>query len=289
MGHAVFTVMLPEWSPEEAVLKLAEAGYDGVEWRVTQPSTAKLGEVPAAVRYWGANRCTVDVSSLPARAAEMRKMTEAAGLKIPALGTYVGCEDLEAVRRLMGAAATMGAPMMRVGVPRFDGSEDYNEVFKRAVDLYGKVESAAKESGVKATVEIHMNTMTPSPALAERLVSHFDPRHVGVILDAGNMVYEGFETYSLAVDLLGPYLAHVHVKNAAWTQTGREGDQAVWKCDAAPMWEGIADYGSLLKALRRAGYDGWLSFEDFSETLTTAEKIVRNLEYIRRVEAATAS
>jgi len=63
----------------------------------------------------------------------------------------------------------------------------------------------------------------------------------------------------------------------------------VWKCDAAPMWEGIADYGSLLKALRRAGYDGWLSFEDFSETLTTAEKIVRNLEYIRRLEAATAS
>jgi len=64
-----------------------------------------------------------------------------------------------------------------------------------------------------------MNTMTPSPALAERLVSHFDPRHVGVILDAGNMVYEGFETYSLAVDLLGPYLAHVHVKNAAWEAT----------------------------------------------------------------------
>lgn len=286
MRHAVFTVMLPEWSPEEAVVKLAEAGYDGVEWRVTQPSTAKLEDVPPAGRYWAANRCTIDVSSLPAQAAEIRRITEAAGLKMPALGTYVGCEDLETVRRLMEAAAIMGAPMLRVGVPRYDGSEDYNSVYTRAVDLYGKVEDAARESGVKATVEIHMNTMTPSPALAERLVKHFDPRHVGVILDAGNMVYEGFETYSLAVDLLGPYLAHVHVKNAAWAAVGKEDGQALWKCDASPMWEGIADYRTLLKALKRAGYDGWLSFEGFSEIMTTEQKVVRNLEYIRRLEAS---
>jgi len=286
MRHAVFTVMLPEWSPEEAVVKLAEAGYDGVEWRVTQPSAANPADVPPAVRYWGANRCTIDVASLPAQADEIRQMTEAAGLKMPALGTYVGCEDLEAVRRLMEAASIMGAPMMRVGVPRYDGSEDYNSVFTRAVDLYGKVEDAARESGVKATVEVHMNTMTPSPALAERLVRNYDPQHVGVILDAGNMVYEGFETYSLAVELLGPYLAHVHVKNAAWAAVGEEEGRAVWKCDASPMWQGIADYSALLKALGRSGYDGWLSFEDFSETMPTEQKVVRNLEYIRRLEAA---
>jgi sugar phosphate isomerase/epimerase len=282
MKHAVFTVMLPEWTPEEAVGKLAEAGYDGVEWRVHTLPAAAQASVPASVRYWAAD-------SLPAKAAEVRRMTEAAGLEIPALGTYVSCEQLEDVRRLMEAAAIMGAPMMRVGLPRFDGSENYNDVFARAVDLYGEVEDAARESGIKATIEIHMNTLTPSPSLAQRLASHFDPRYVGVILDAGNMVYEGFENYAMAVDLLGPYLAHVHVKNAAWQAEGEADGRTAWKCDAAAMWEGIADYPALVGALRRVGYEGYLSFEDFSQGMTTEEKVVRNLEYIRSVEAAAAS
>ncbi|NPV07550.1 MAG: sugar phosphate isomerase/epimerase [Anaerolineae bacterium] len=289
MRHAVFTVMLPEWTPEEAVGKLAEAGYDGVEWRVHQLSSAAPGSVPAAMRYWAANRCTLDADTLPERAAEVRRMTEAAGLEMPALGTYVTCEELEKVRRLMGAAAAMGAPMMRVGPPRFDGSQNYNDVFARAVDLYGKVEAAARESGVKATIEIHMNTLTPSPGLAQRLASHFDPRYVGVILDAGNMVYEGFESYAMAVDLLGPHLAHVHVKNAAWQVVGEEGGRTLWKCDAAAMWEGIADYPALLAALSRSGYGGYLSFEDFSQGMSTEEKLIRNLEYIRGLEAAPAA
>ncbi len=289
MKYAIFTVMLPEWTPEEAVGRLAEAGYDGVEWRVHQPFTGAADSVPAPFRYWGANRCTIDAAGLPREAATVRAMTDAAGLEMPALGTYVTCEDLEAVRRLMEAARIMGSPMLRVGPPAYDGTQDYNAVFQKAVDQFGKVEEAAREFGVKANVEIHMNTLTPSAALAHRLVSHFDPRYVGVIFDAGNMVYEGFVNYALAVRLLGPYLAHVHVKNAAWREVGREGDRVVWKCDAAAMWEGIADYRALLKVLVGAGYDGYLSFEDFSMGMSTEDKVTRNLEYIRALEAEVAA
>lgn len=288
MKYAVFTVMLPEWQPEEAVAKLAAAGYDGVEWRVHHPPTAALEAVPAAGRYWSANRCTIDVNSLPAAAAKVMEMTIGGGLTLPALGTYVTCEDIQAVRRLMEAAKIMGCPMLRVGSITYDGSENYNQVFQRTVDQYAKVEAAAKEYDVKATIEVHMNTLTPSPSLAYRLASYFDPRYVGVILDAGNMVYEGFENYSIAVDLLGPYLAHVHVKNAAWQRVGEEGGTSVWRCDAAEMWEGIANYRSLLSALKRVGYDGYLSFEDFSQRLSTAEKVTKNLEYIRRLESEVA-
>ncbi|GIX08239.1 MAG: hypothetical protein KatS3mg115_2642 [Candidatus Poribacteria bacterium] len=46
----------------------------------------------------------------------------------------------------------------------------------------------------------------------------FRPEQVGVIHDAGNMVHEGFENYQMGCELLGPYLAHVHVKNAAWVR-----------------------------------------------------------------------
>jgi sugar phosphate isomerase/epimerase len=108
---------------------------------------------------------------------------------------------------------------------------------------------------------------------------------VGIILDAGNMVYEGYETYSMAVELLGPYLAHVHVKNAAWQRVGVDKGTTKWNCDATEMWDGIADYRGVLSALKRSGYEGWLSFEDFSQHLSTGEKLVRNIQYIRQLEA----
>ncbi|MHB0876953.1 MAG: sugar phosphate isomerase/epimerase family protein [Anaerolineae bacterium] len=289
MKYAVFTVMLPEWTPEEAAPRLAAAGYEGVEWRVFQPATQAIDAVPSAGRYWSANRCTIDVNSLPDAAGAVRDMTRAAGLEMPALGTYVSCENLEAVRRVMQAARIMGAPTLRVGTPRYDGSENYNSVFGRAVEQYGAVATAAAEFGVRATIEVHMNTLTPSPSLAYRLAAEFDPKHVGVILDAGNMVYEGFENYDMAVDLLGPYLAHVHVKNAAWQRVGEENGTAKWVCDAAEMWEGIANFRAVLAALKRIGYDGWLSFEDFSQRLATADKLGRNIEYIRRLEAESGA
>jgi len=284
MRYSIFTVMLPEWTPEEAAGKLAAAGYQGVEWRVHEPPTKSLEDVPSAVRYWSANRCTIDVGSLPEGAAAVREMSQLAGLAVPALGTYVLAEDLEAVKRLMESARTIGCPMLRVGAPRYDGSEDYNLVFERALRQFDEVERAARQYGVKATIEVHMNTLTPSPSLAHRLASHFDPRLVGVILDAGNMVYEGFENYAIAVDLLGPYLAHVHVKNAAWRPAGEKSGRTIWKCDAAAMWEGGADYGAVLRALHRAGYDGYLSFEDFSQSLTTDAKLARNIAYLQRLE-----
>ncbi len=35
MKYAIFTVSTPEFTPEEAVIELKDAGYDGIEWRVT--------------------------------------------------------------------------------------------------------------------------------------------------------------------------------------------------------------------------------------------------------------
>lgn len=36
MKVGVFTVGLPDLTPEEAVQEIKDAGYDGVEWRVTR-------------------------------------------------------------------------------------------------------------------------------------------------------------------------------------------------------------------------------------------------------------
>jgi sugar phosphate isomerase/epimerase len=78
-------------------------------------------------------------------------------------------------------------------------------------------------------------------------------------------VHEGYENFRLGLELLGPYLAHVHVKNAAWAPTGEEKDGILlWESNWSPIDEGIVNWKQLLGDLKAVGYDGYLGIEDFS-------------------------
>src|SRR3954470_1110874 len=104
MKFAVFSVSLPEWTPEEAVKNLADLGYDGVEWRIADdPPRATPG-------FWQGNRCTFPLSSFVEDAPEIRTLTEAAGLAIPAIASYVQAADVENVEWVLRGAAALGAP-----------------------------------------------------------------------------------------------------------------------------------------------------------------------------------
>jgi sugar phosphate isomerase/epimerase len=110
-----------------------------------------------------------------------------------------------------------------------------------------------------------------------------------VIHDAGNMVFEGFESYRMGLEVLGPYLAHVHLKNARWSPAGSRADGTIrWAAAFAPLGEGSVDVRELLRALRAVGYDGWISFEDFSTDRPLLDRTRANLESARELLAAAS-
>ena len=92
MRFSVFTVSLPEWTPEEAVEHLAALGYDGIEWRVVDQPAA---DGPPG--FWSGNRCTLPLRTLAVDAPRVRALADRAGLAVPNLGTYVSCLDTDAV------------------------------------------------------------------------------------------------------------------------------------------------------------------------------------------------
>ena len=191
--YSAFTVMMPEYTLEEAAALLAKLGYNGVEWRVhSVPS-----HLPDRVDFWRGNRATVDIDTIIARAPTVRKISEDAGLYIIGLGTYLSYKLIDDVERCMEAARIMGCDAIRVSAPKYDGSENYNDLYEQSVDGYGRIEELARDYGVRANVEIHHGNICCSPSLAYRLVSNFDPDFVGVIFDPGNMAYEGFENWQL--------------------------------------------------------------------------------------------
>lgn len=278
MQFAVFTVMMPEYEPEEAVSLLREVGYQGVEWRVTHRAVTP-GSPPS---YWQNNRCTIDIGTVDAQAADLARLTRDAGLAVPALGTYMPMTERDAIERAMRAARELGCPRIRVSPPRYDRSIGYSRLFAEALAGYIDVERLARSYGVQVCLEIHMGNICSSPSLAHRLVSHFDPRYIGVILDPGNMVYEGYEDWRMGMELLGPYLAHVHLKNSQWQCVGaKPTGEANWQPSAAAIDQGIVDVRQFIADLRAVGYDGWCSFEDFSDSGSTRDKLARNLAYVK--------
>jgi sugar phosphate isomerase/epimerase len=275
MRFSVFTASTPEWTPAEAATTLAAQGWDGVEWRVTDQAEA------TPPQFWAGNRATWPMTGLESHLEEIATVTRGAGLAFSGMGGYARCDNHEDVERMLRATAALGAERVRISMlPLSLG--DYRELFASARRDLEWASDRAQYYGVQALIELHHDTITASASAAFRLVDGLDPVNVGVIHDLGNLVIEGKETHESAFQLLGPYLAHVHVKNVAWTPSEPGGDGVVsWHPDWAPLRTGQADVRAYIAALVRHGYDGWITLEDFSTELPLADRTRDNLAFVK--------
>ncbi len=285
MKYAVFTVSTPTMTPEEIAPKLGELGYDGIEWRVVDEAPN-----PSGMGFWHGNRSTIPLTGFADHVDRLKRLSGDNGLEMPVLGTYVRSNDQwEQVEAAVDAAVSLGVPTLRINVPAYDGSEPFMPVWNEAREDYKRIAELAERKNVRALIEIHHGTICPSASATRHFLDGFDPAHVGVIHDAGNMVHEGFESYRMGLELLGDYLAHVHIKNARWFPVKYLQDRTVvWKCDWTAVHKGIADVRVLVATLREIGYDGWLSFEDFSAEIPLEDRLRANLAFMKKIVAEAA-
>ena len=280
MKFSVFTASTPDWEPEQAARILAGQGWDGIEWRITDQDES---ESPG---FWAGNRASWPLTGIESNVSEIARITRESGLEFSGIGGYARSYDHENVERMLAVTAELGARQVRVTMPAV-GSGDYRELFATARTDLEWVVVRAEHYGVKALVELHHRTITASASAAIRLIDGLDPERVGVIHDLGNLVIEGQEDFLAAFQMLGPYLAHVHVKNVAWKPTGETtaDGSTPWKEDWATLRTGLADVQGYFVALAQYGYDGWVTLEDFSTVLPLEERTRDNLEYVRAVHA----
>lgn len=258
MKYSVFTVMMGPLPKEEVVELLLRYGYEGVEWRVHPEFHLNPENIEQDLR-------------------EARKICDKAGLQIVALAPYLplGAPLLE---RVVRSAGENGVPLVRVGVPSYTGEVCYWHLYDETRKKLEEFQKIGEQTGVKGAIEIHMGNIATSPSLAKWLLKDFDPRYVGAIFDPGNMIAEGYEAWKMGLEILGEHLAHCHAKNTAWFR--KDGK---WEFSFVPMDEGIADWKAILQSLKAVGYDGWISFEDFS-SLPLEEKLKRNIELLKEWE-----
>lgn len=112
---------------------------------------------------------------------------------------------------------------------------------------------AAEKMGVGLLLETGQETAACLRALLEEL----NHPALGVNFDPANMILYGKGDPVEAVQLLGPWIKHVHIKDAVRaTQPGNWGTETPWG-----EGEGEVDGEAFLKALQNAGFTGVLAIE----------------------------
>jgi len=283
MNISLTTVALPHLSLEETVELAARLGYDGIELRVRRIPPQMLGQ---PYSFWGNHKNDLSPDNFVRLAPRIKQLCADHGLAVPALASNATAADLDDLRRLAEGAVICGCPLVRIGAPRrYDGSVPYREIYAEAVEAFGRALEVVGSFGVRGLLEIHAGTVAISASLAYRLVSNFAPESIGVIYDVQNMVKEGFEGARLGLDILGPYLAHVHVGGHAPQPGARDAHGTLsWVWKATELADGLLSMPDLLAELRRVGYDRFITVEDFRTDVDAETKFGRAAEYLRRLE-----
>lgn len=281
MKYSVFTVQLPDYMPEQAVEALQQNGYQGVEWRVAPRILEDKADKKD--RYWKNNKATLDIHHIYKETQEILPICAKHGIEIISLTTYLTLDQRKEIEEVLIAAKNIGCPMIRVNPYNYTGEENYQALFEKSREELKEAEALGRKYGIQINLEIHMGNIIPSASAARRLLEGFDSKWIGVIYDAGNMVHEGYEQYKMGFEILGDFIHHIHIKDARWVKDMDNQGNYTYRVEWCPIGKGVVNFSLLLEAIKKQGYKGYLSFEDFSEEYTNQEKLKMNISYISKL------
>ncbi|NUP96750.1 MAG: sugar phosphate isomerase/epimerase, partial [Planctomycetaceae bacterium] len=232
---------------------------------------------------WGNVKNDLSPANIGQRAGELVQVSAEYGLGIAGLATNMAADELDDVRSVAEACAEHGIPCFRLGAPRrYRAEENYRQLIDDTIKSFEKALEITRPLKVKCILEIHRGTVACSASQAYLVVKNFDPDYLGVIFDIANMsLGEGYEPVTMGLDLLGPYVAHVHAGGGRPVEGERREDgQLTWKWETCDLADSMIDVPHFLAALRARGYNRFVSIEDFRPQ-PVEDKLGRQLGFLR--------
>lgn len=244
---------------EESLALAAELGFDGVQIYATtgefSPETL-TGE----------------------KKAQIKTLLRKHGLQISALCGDMGGygyqieednpERIEKTKAIIDLAAEFDVPVIttHIGVIPHDREHPRYQTMLRALCACG---SYAKQKNITLAIET-------GPESADALLMFLQDTQggVGVNLDPANFVMVTGQDPVEAVEKLGAYIVHTHVKDGIMLK--KTDPKIIYDCFAqggiealnvadyfieTPLGEGKVDFANYIAALKKAGFNGYLTIE----------------------------
>lgn len=250
MKKAINAWTIPGEVPfKEMFAQISAAGYDGIELNLDAPDSS-------------AHSLYMDIPS--DKLASIRALSEQYHLPIHSISSSLyGANTLGAdegpdrekakdlLRRHVELAQTLGAEAILV-VPGGIGPE---RSIRRAWDNCFETLSSLRKDiagcGIKVGLENVWNNFFISPRDMVNFIDGLDCPEIGAYFDVGNVVIFSYPEYW--IDLLGERIVKIHVKDF---------ERSGWNAGHfTNLLEGSVDWAKVTAALRKAGYDGYLTAE----------------------------
>jgi len=256
-------------------------------------------EVDLPVAWLHSGRITPD--ALHAQALELRRDFDAEGMEFISLTPGLLLAHVQApeiIRAACQTAETLGvrtirmffAPHVRWGGPNsklegfltdFDGLKDSRYWQERNAGELAQMLAIAADYDVRFVFELHHGFIINSASAAMRMLACHPATRVGILMDPGNMVFEGNEGWRNSVQIMGEYLAYLHCKNGAYRR-----EEGKWLQEWASLPDGIARYPEIVTALKDRDFSGYLSIEDLRKGLTPEERVGDGIAYLKSLVAS---
>ena len=178
-------------SSEEIVELVHQAGLDGIEWG---------GDIH------------VPHGDL-AKARDVRKMTEDAGLKVTAYGSYyrAGHDNSGPFEAVLDTAVELGAPLIRIWAGK-QGTDTADEAYyTQVIEDSRRIADLAANAGIPLAYEFHGNTLTDTNHAAKLLLESV--AHDNVISYWQPPCHASVEYNLEGIEAVLSRLSHVHVFN----------------------------------------------------------------------------
>ena len=194
--------------------------------------------------------------------------------------TCLAAEALGAgqIRMFFAPHVRWGGPTSKLNdwMAEFDGTRDARDWMKRDAEALARLLALSEGYDVRYVFELHHGYVINSASAAMRMLERHPAERVGILMDPGNMVFEGNEGWRNSIQIMGEYLAYLHCKNATYRRDGKR-----WTHQWASLEDGVANYGEIVTALKDIDFQGYLSIEDLRPGLAPEESVGKGIRFLK--------
>ena len=284
MKLGAFTTFTPEYTFAEACKMIKSLGYDGVQPRIIPKESA--GFDPAKpFNPWGNNKGGISEDAFFADPIAALKPAAEIGLEVSSAASYTATADMPRAVAMVKACGKAGIRNVRIGalpMPK-EAKFDVAAYMDRCRASYKELVQEAKKVNVRPCIELHMGNVYPSASGAVALLKGISPEDAGVLYDPANSISDGWEVPKVALNVLGPYLAEVHVKNSQWVPDVTENGITRWKTVPSDLENGCVNWAEVVAQLKVQGYNGWLVEEGHTHGRESYQRLKMAAELLRKL------
>jgi len=253
----------PKTNFEDMFAQIKKAGFDGIEINVDGKDSAS------------AHSLTLD--TIDKELAEIRAISKKYDLPVVSISTSLWWvanmgspkkEDQDMGKKLLGqqlkCAKALGASGILVVPGGINENVSIAEAYKNSSALLESCKDMIEEYKISVGVENVWNQFFMSPFDMANFIDNLDCEYITAYYDVGNTVAYSWSEYW--IDILGKRISHIHVKDFKRNSGINSG--GTWP----NLLDGDVNYKKIIPALKKIGWDGYLTAETFKTDSQTFEE-----------------